>query len=82
MYIFSYLNQQITYKWKLPVERVHAKPNFEASNSNSIKNEYVKLEPRSKDVFESIDKLITDSSVQVIVKILFYRFHKKILLFK
>jgi len=57
---------QITYKWKLPAERLQAKAEFEDSNSKSMKNDYVKLEPRSKEIFESNDMLTMDSSVQVI----------------
>lgn len=57
---------QITYKWKLPAKRLQAKAEFENSNSKSMKNEYVKLEPRSKEIFEINEMLTMDSSVQVI----------------
>lgn len=56
---------QITYKWELPAGRLQSKAVFEDSNSKSIKNEHVKLEPRSKEIFEIGDVLTMDSSVQV-----------------
>lgn len=57
---------QITYKLKLQTGRLQTKAEFEDSNSKSVKNEYVKLEPRPKEIFESSDMLSMDSSVQVI----------------
>jgi len=59
------INYQITYKWKLPAGRLQAEAEFEDSHSKSIKNEYVKLEPRPKEIFKMSDALTMESSVQV-----------------
>lgn len=69
--IIIIINAQITYQWKLPSGRLQAKAKLEDSNSKSMKNDYVKLEPRPKEVFEISDDLTMDSGVQVIY-ILFY----------
>lgn len=56
---------QISYTWKLSSGRLQANADFEDSDSEIIKNQYVKLEPRSKDIFECSDILIMDSCTQV-----------------
>lgn len=62
----NYCTFQITYKRKIPAERAtKAKAEFEDSNSKSMKNDYVKLEPRPKETFNTNDILIMDSSTQV-----------------
>ncbi|VVC41741.1 WD40/YVTN repeat-like-containing domain,WD40 repeat,WD40-repeat-containing domain [Cinara cedri] len=55
---------QLTFKWKVPTDRLQAKANFEDSNSKSIRNQYVELIPRSNEIFEISDRLLKDSSVQ------------------
>ncbi|XP_060848211.1 dynein axonemal intermediate chain 3-like isoform X2 [Rhopalosiphum padi] len=58
--------EKIAYKWKLPAGRLQAEAEFEDALSKSIKNDYVKLEPRPKEIFKSNDALTMESSVQAV----------------
>jgi len=63
------INLQIKYKWKIPKRRIQLNAEFDNSNSKSIKNQYVNLKPKSKEIFEMSDMLIMDSSIQVFILI-------------
>lgn len=52
--------------WKITPKRLQSIANFTDSNSKPLKNQYVKLEPRSNEIFEISDRLLIDSTVQVI----------------
>jgi len=61
------INSQITYKWKIPKRRIQVDAEFENSNSKSVINQYVKLKPQSKEIFEMSDMLVLDSNIQVFI---------------
>ncbi|XP_029341056.1 uncharacterized protein LOC100570031 [Acyrthosiphon pisum] len=56
--------EKIKYKWKIPKRRIQVDAAFEKSNSKSVRNQYVKLKPQSKEIFEMSDKLIMESNIQ------------------
>jgi len=61
---------QIKYKWKIPKRRIQVDAEFENSNSKSVRNQYVKLKPQSKEIFEMSDMIIMESNIQVFLRYL------------
>lgn len=57
------------YKWLVPKRRIRAKAEFENTNAKSIRNQYVKLKPQPKEIFETSDMLIMESNIQVFLYI-------------
>ncbi|CAH1731757.1 unnamed protein product [Aphis gossypii] len=56
--------EKIKYKWVVPKRRIRAKAEFENTNAKSIRNQYVKLKPQPKEIFETSDMLIMESNIQ------------------
>ncbi|XP_050532358.1 dynein axonemal intermediate chain 3-like [Daktulosphaira vitifoliae] len=56
--------QKITYKWKLPIERLNSNVRFSDSIPTSFREEHVKLEPESKNKLKNESYSKADVAVQ------------------